>query len=197
MSFFDFIFDNLFIVAIVLIGLFNLFSGSVKKKVSEQERKSQQREVSRAPVEREHPSQRPSEAKPLGRFETVAERLEQKAEELGRKVERKIDDFSQQQKPAKSADEQRQEQMDRLKKEIQQRHTQIESRQIKKTNSSPTNESAHASETIDASEVDELRLNQKLTTSGLIDSVVMAEVLGPPRAMQPYRNIAAKRQRQK
>lgn len=38
-------------------------------------------------------------------------------------------------------------------------------------------------------------LKDKLTHQGLIDSVIMAEVLGSPRALKPYQNISRARRR--
>lgn len=205
MNFFDFIFDNLFIVAIVLIGLFNLFSGSGKKKASEQQQQQQQeqkpsrREVFREMREREHehPSQRSAEAKPLGRLEGAAERIEQKAEELGRRVEQKIDDVSRKQKPSETLAEQRQAQMERIQKELQQQHSHTHTSHSGQMERSIPAQTAPTSKSSSESKAGELQLNKKLTTSGLMDSVVMAEVLGPPRAMQPYRNIAATRQQRR
>lgn len=40
-------------------------------------------------------------------------------------------------------------------------------------------------------------LEQKLTPKGLMESVIMAEVLGPPRAVNPYENIIMKRKRRR
>lgn len=37
------------------------------------------------------------------------------------------------------------------------------------------------------------RLNKKINRSGLIDSVIMAEVLGPPRARKPYKSVISER----
>lgn len=39
------------------------------------------------------------------------------------------------------------------------------------------------------------RIKRKLTRQGLIDSIVMAEILGPPRARKRYRNLVSERRR--
>jgi len=39
------------------------------------------------------------------------------------------------------------------------------------------------------------RMNNNLTRTGLINGIIMSEVLGQPRAVRPYRNIVAQRKK--
>lgn len=223
MNFLDFIFDNIFIVAIVVFAIFNLLSGSSKKK------------------------QTSNEENTTGRFDTMAERFEEKLEEFGQKLEDGFDSPSKsssdsssssgrpetfdkkpypekefkkesyeeeefnkrpykekefEKKPIQqtSYEAQRQEQYDRLKRDARStaEHYTKEAEKYEHKAKIPdvlgkkneTQSNNHDKRT----KVGPINIEEKLTSRGLIDSVVMSEVLGPPRARKPFKNVAAQRE---
>lgn len=85
-----------------------------------------------------------------------------------------------------SVEEQRAEQLARLKQSYQTSQTKSD------TNSSL--EQKGLSDLIPQNkQVEHLAIENSLTEQGLINSVVMAEVLGAPRALQPYQNVVQRR----
>lgn len=198
MNFLDFIFDNIFIVAIIVIGLFNYLSSINKKKVQQEKKQSEQN--TERPVETS--TQRPS--RPV---ETAPRRFESRLESMGQRVEEKLEEYASKldvdTNPAqKTFEEQRQEQYERLKRNVKRdvstQRKQLEKNQDHKANleSVPVTEDLPPIQSHHSSvKVGSIHLEDKLSARGLIDSVIMAEVLGPPRALNPYQNIAAKRKR--
>jgi len=87
--------------------------------------------------------------------------------------------------PVLSAEEQHQNQLERLRQQYQ--VTDAGDENIGRT--SHMKSQLHRTRTKRDSKI----LNQKLTRKRLQESVVMAEVLGPPRARSPYRNVASRR----
>lgn len=86
---------------------------------------------------------------------------------------------------SKSMEEQRQEQYDRLKRQYESSSQYDEpKRDVKERKLQPEQE-----EVVQVN----IKLEDKLSSKGLIESVIMAEVLGPPRALNPYQNIVMKR----
>lgn len=169
----DLIYDNLFFVIILLIGLINLLGGSKSDKKQNRER-PQRRQVS--PAERKtQPATRKIEQK--SRM-TRAEQLEAEKKEL----------------ETKSIEQQRQEQFERLKQQFQSSYTldemeqiNIESQnenQLSKSDSSPRQKELESVE---------LKLENRFTREGLIESVIMAEVLGPPKARKKLQRKYMKR----
>lgn len=224
MNFLDFIFDNIFIVAIVVFAIFNLLSGSSKKKQSNEEGNT------------------------TGRFDSMAERFEDKLEEFGKKLEDGFDDSSKSSSDTESTtnrrpesfnkkpyperehqkesyeekeftkrpykerefkkepiqqtsyEAQRQEQFDRLKQDVRseaENYSKEVQKYEHKTKISDASGklSAQKSNNHDKkTKVSPINIEKKLTSRGLIDSVIMSEVLGPPRAVKPFKNVAAQRE---
>lgn len=224
MNFLDFIFDNFFIVVIVVFAIFNLLSGSSKNKQSSED------------------------GKKTGRFDSLSDRFEEKLEEFGQKLEDGFDSPSQSSSDSSSSgsrpetfnknpyperefkkdsydeeefnkrpykekefkkepiqqtsyEAQRQEQYDRLKRDAQSaaEHYSKETEKYEHKAKIPdalgekgeTQSNNHDKKT----KVGPIHIENKLTPSGLIDSVIMSEVLGPPRARKPFKNVAAQRER--
>src|SRR5690625_1142344 len=92
MGFLDFIFDNLFIVVIILLGIINFFN-SIRKKEAERNRKSVDR--------KQHTPQQSQSRQSM-------ENKERRGQPLGRmaeRVERRIEDFTNQFDAAESTKE--------------------------------------------------------------------------------------------
>lgn len=180
-QFFNLIMNNMFIVIIVIAGLLKLFGGS-KAKQNEQaneqqtqnteqtERKSVFQQV-KAEIEQQKQAQTLENER--HRKETAAKSVKQHAQTVSLSVE-----------------EQRNAQLNRLKQSYQTAST---NEQVERS-SKQTSTTVSRSEITDSEKIS-LKLNKRLTQKGLIESVVMAEVLGSPRALKPYRNVASNRYR--
>ncbi len=181
-GFFDFIFSNFFIVIIILVAVFNLFNKG-KNQREESETNSQNR--------RQEQPEKPS----------LQERIEQKVKEAKESYQEIQDtiasesktETSQKTEAPKSIQEQRQEQYEQLKRRLQPSNQRTKDEPLPETRVSvkPVNTSS------DQEKLEVMKqFDKKLTRQGLAESIVMAEVLGPPRALNPYQNVAMKRRRQ-
>jgi cell division protein FtsN len=191
MGFFEFIRDNLFIVAIIVAGLIN-FLGRAGKKEKNKKRQDQPKPVQQR-------SQTSTHQRMERHRRSISERFEEHMETMTRNVEEKIEDVAHQvtdkanQAKKLTPTEQHQEQLERLRQGMQSRYGQNEElenshRVMHEQSVNTTNTESKTKET-----PVHLHLNEQLTTKGLMESVIMAEVLGPPRARNPYQNIAMKR----
>lgn len=169
-SFFEFIFANFFIVIIIVAAIIN-FLNRGRREENKQEQ---------APKQQRH---RPTISDMRETYEQAKETILETRQELERKVQ-PID---------QSAEDQRQEQYERLRSRYQPTlHT--ESKDQKKTMHMQSHSLHVEGEEVEYPEI-KVNLDKKLTSKGLIESVIMAEVLGPPRALSPYQNIVSKRKR--
>lgn len=165
-SFLEFIFANFFIVLIVVGFIINFFS----KNRNEEERK-QQRERRESPL----PDLRETRT-----YDRARETVQQTKQQLEQRTEA----------TAKTIEEQRQEQYERLRSQYQ---TAYNEEDAKKALNQAVQGQTSIKRKEEVAKVD-IHLDKKLTSAeGLIESVIMAEVLGPPRALNPYQNIVAKR----
>lgn len=180
-SFFDFIIGNFFIVIIVIVAIYNLFFKA--KNVSE--------ETSEA----EEPRQRStSQRKESPR--SLQDAIEQKVEHARETFQQAKDTFTQMaEEMPKTVEEQRKEQYEQLRRRMQPTHRDNDH----KNEHVVRNKAKHVDSKQADVEATELvvahQLEKKLTRKGLAESIVMAEVLGPPRALNPYQNVAVRRKR--
>src|SRR5690625_1155633 len=113
MNFIEFILDNIFFVAIAVIVIFNLFGGQSKKKTrDETTRKTSQNKPSSNTFG--------PEKKSLRRFENIGNKIEEKLEEYTKQFENET------KTARKTIAEQRQDQYERLKENIQTTSRQVE-----------------------------------------------------------------------
>jgi len=92
----------------------------------------------------------------------------------------------------RTIEQQRQEQFDRLRSQFQSA-SQPDTEDIDEHHSSHLAKSMELQrESVKPTKVN-VNLERKITPKGLIESVIMAEVLGPPRALNPYQNRLTKR----
>jgi len=198
MNFLDFIFDNLFIVIIIVVGLFNFLSSMGKKKQNEN---SSQKQT-------QHQNNKPSTPRPIERrMESASERMEERIENVGRKMEEKLEEYSQRLEPKSDTKqqtiaEQQKAQYERLKRNVKKvmsghehKRYNTEEHKANLKDAPPVEHAPSIQKRNKPKEINGLHLEDKLTPRGLIDSVIMAEVLGPPRAHDPYQSVASKRKR--
>ncbi|HLS66448.1 MAG TPA: hypothetical protein VK029_05570 [Pseudogracilibacillus sp.] len=170
-SFIEFVLSNIFIVVIVVAGLINLLSGRKKEERKEErrrqlleERRRRQREQQMA--EQKHPEREDTPVYvPEHSFEQPMEQQVEDVEMTG--------DFEQQ----------RQAQYERLREQIQASSMFVaeDEKMANRTLHSPSTVSnAHESVQVHL-------LNEPLSRKRLMESVIMAEVLGPPRAYKKHR----------
>lgn len=162
-TFFDFIFDNLFIVILIVSGLIGLFNKS--KQEQEEEKRPAQR-----PKTPEMPKRQPEQ--PMNRRTTQTDTGKQTVKQSYQLSEN-------------SYEQARQQQYEELKSRYQ---AAVDNEKISDISSRINSKK----ETEDNIQVD-MDLKKKITQKGLMESVVMAEVLGPPRARKPYHNILNRR----
>lgn len=180
-SFFDFIFSNIFLVVFVIVSLLGLLNKS------KPDQKGQQKEVNT------EQQQRPRTNEPMRRMREMIETLEQEfnpvQEEIKKVREEKIKqqaEINTEIKQPSSYLEERQLQFERL----QSRYASQSNIEESRTTLNTTNILREQS---NVQEMEKVDLSNKLTREGLIESVMMAEVLGPPRALKPYQSIVNQR----
>lgn len=159
---FEAILSNPFLLILIIGGLISFFRGSSGK--SDQE------------------SQQPS-GRPTQRSQTYSQSESNKSTRSEMSDTEHSTNMS-----ALSVEEQRDEQLERLKKQLNTNEHQVSPHPSKnKTKVVHSHESSY--------KYHEFKKDMKrnLTKQGLIDSIVMAEILGPPRARKPYRSIIDER----
>ncbi|WP_330948614.1 hypothetical protein [Virgibacillus sp. MG-45] len=175
----DFIMDNIVIIALIVGGLLKFFGDSTSKE--------DQRKESSNPTRNPRPAQSPRPVPTASeRGRTVPPSVEvqkQHAEQEMVTVQ-----------PA-SIKEQQQQQLERLAnrvnttmdhsmQHINKQHTGKQKMNGMKQQHQNSHYSIHKRKK---------QMENRLTSRGLVDSVIMAEVLGAPRAKKPYRNIITDR----
>lgn len=169
-SFFELIAGNFFFVIIIVVAIINLFSKA--KKATETTQNEDTKD--------------PRQQKP-----TLQERIEEKVEQARESYQQVKDTIETETKErTKSVDEQRKEQYDQLRRRIQSdQHNSVGEHRVDVKTPKKQDESQPETEAISF----EKHLEKNLTKQGLAESIVMAEVLGPPRALNPYQNVAVRR----
>lgn len=175
------IFDNLFIVMIIISGIV-AFLGDSKKKQEEQKKKQ-----SAPPNKPAQPRQRQRRAAE----ETISRQQTQRKREQPR-AERKI--YREEARPEmtnRSIEEQQQEQMERLANRYQ-TASQGDIENLDHTFKDLIVERKEEKANPGKREMQK-RVSQNLDGKGLVNGIIMAEVLGSPRAKKPYKSILQKR----
>lgn len=175
-SIIEFIFDNIFFVLIILFGLFNLLGRS----------KPDQNQEGNKPQRRPMPGQKGETA--TQRREIPQQRAERKVEH--KPIQTRLEEvLTQSEVDSTTIEDQRHEQFERLRRQYETSHT-LEDLERAEDFTSNLEQSEIFSELIPRVQNKEIKmnLNQRLTQKGLIESVIMAEVLGPPKARQRFSN---------
>ncbi|HZW68531.1 MAG TPA: hypothetical protein VFF20_07975 [Pseudogracilibacillus sp.] len=180
------IFENPFLLFIIIAGLVSFFN---RMKASSRDRNG-----------REQPSaEREADTKPkqspvremMKRLEEMAESLDPDSPKQEQSAEAKTVEEKPKSTPRMSTfEQQREEQYKQLQKQYQSAQSEKPSEHIKNMDSPIFNDAQMMKGSIEANEISSTNINIKsrLNKSGLIESVVMAEVLGPPRARKQYSN---------
>lgn len=165
----EFIFGNIFFVIIIIGIILKFIGGGSEAKTDEQ---NQQEGQSTKPVRRRI-------------FDEI-----KKVEEMFQPETTSQD--SPEATSKGSAEAQRQKQLERLKQNYAPmentedddiaKHSGLQTRRQQSTNTKKVTKK-------------DLHLKKRLSRGGLKESIIMAEVLGPPRAYHPYQNIAQNRRR--
>lgn len=174
----ELIMGNMFVVIIIIGVLIKLFSGS-KAKQNESTNEEQ--------------NENANQNKPQSIFQQVKSEIEQQKQAQTLENERRHKETvarstNQSSQPSQSVEQQREAQLNRLKKNHQ-------ATSIKADNSQSRmrNQPNIANQEISDNQIGPIKLSKKLTQKGLIESVIMAEVLGSPRALNPYRSVTSNR----
>lgn len=163
----DLILDNLFFVIILLLGLFNLLGSSKEKE--DKRKRTEPRKVRPIPVETEPNRKTTFEQQPKM---TKMEQLEAEQAEI----------------EAKSIEEHRQEQFERLKQQFQSSYTLEDMEEMERTNVRSRREEKRESKDEKVNERVDLQLESRLSREGLVESIIMSEILGPPKARKRIKN---------
>lgn len=159
---------NPFLILLLLGGLFSLFSNKEKNKEQENEK------VGPPPTTQK-------ERKPIRE----------------RNVTRERHDPVQQPVKTASIEEQREKQLQRITDQLIRvgESTEEDIRTLKQHKSTPINNQTKSPNNASSSSF-KRQFKENLTKEGIVQGIVMAEVLGPPRAKKPYQKYTRKRQNQ-
>lgn len=167
-SFIEFIFSNLFLVIVILSGIFSMFNKNKEEKKRNSNRPKPAQTPSRKMKEKQPPIR--TQERRTRSYETKPEPVQMK-----------------------SVEDQQQEQMERLRE----RFTTSVNETVENMNSSDIAKSKARLNSLAKKETSfqknpqvELNLNQKSVLQG----IMMSEVIGTPRARKPYRSIIQERQ---
>lgn len=179
-SFLDFIFGNLFFVILILVSLFSFINnlGQNQKKKAERASSEQQRE-------------KRTLDDPFKRLQDMLENIEQKVEtaiepEQANKQETKQSNKREEMVKAASIEEQKEAQIERIKE-------QLVSPSFADERAATLHNIVKNTEQDRSIKKPSFNLEQRLNHQGLVDSIIMAEVLGPPRARKPHRRMVSDR----
>lgn len=169
----DWIFDNMFLVIIIISGIISVLSGGKKNEEAKKKRQStppQNRPQQRQQTAKSTMSHQPSRNK---RVQPRAER------QIYREESRP--DIS-----AGSVEEQQKEQMERLRSRYQ-TASRGDLEDLADKFKDLVVERQNEEESLGKREMKK-RVSGNLDGKGLVNGIIMAEVLGAPRAKKPYRN---------
>lgn len=177
-SFIDFIFSNLFILIIIFAFIMNMMNRAKKNSSKKQtERMPPQKTEKKNPLEDMF-----EEFNPLEEIFGKTKQTEHKeAKEI---LENEPVLHEKQEGISSSFEQERQAQYERLRSQIQVSSTSVED--VKEFVSNTTREEREQ-QVEKAKSATTISLHKNLTQQGLMESIIMAEVLGPPRAHKPYR----------
>ncbi|GGP12660.1 hypothetical protein [Oceanobacillus neutriphilus] len=176
----DWIFDNLFLVIIIISGLITFLGDS--KRRQEEQKKKQSTPPQNQTQTRQRQQRSPQEMRT--RQQTQRKREQPRAE---RQVYREgaRPDIS-----AGSIEEQQKKQMERLANRYQTSSQDLENAEQKFKDLMVNR---NVEEVNPGKREMKRRISGNLDGKGLVNGIIMAEVLGSPRAKQPYRSIVQKR----
>ncbi|CEI84180.1 hypothetical protein BN997_04123 [Oceanobacillus oncorhynchi] len=177
----DWIFENLFLIIIIISGIV-AFLGDSKKKQEEQ-KKEQSRPPNKQAPSRQRQQRSPQEMRT--RQQTQRKREQPRAE---RQVYREgaRPDIS-----AGGIEEQQRKQMERMTNRYQ-TSSQEDVEDAKQNFKDLIVDRKDEADSPGKNEMKK-RVSGNLDGKGLVNGIIMAEVLGPPRAKQPYRSIVQRR----
>ncbi|MFS0751402.1 hypothetical protein [Oceanobacillus sp. 1P07AA] len=161
----DWIFENLFLIFIIISGIIAVLGDGKKKNQEEQNKKT--------------PPQKQSNSAP---------RTTQRQPRAERKV------YTEQERPTMSAgniQEQQQEQMKRIANKYSAQVQNVEDLEEKDT-STVLPATKDDNQGISQQEM-KRRVTSNLSAEGLVNGIIMSEVLGSPRAKKPYRSVVRDR----
>lgn len=171
----DLIFENPFLLVIILGALFSLFGG--KKKEEQQEQRQRQNQRTGSQQQRQQQSQQPMRTK---------SNPSQPRQQVKKKTQEK-------RAPQLSIEEQRARQMARFaSNHVTEHHSAEADEKLVRADERRKTEIQNLTSSYDQKRFKK-EFKQGLTREGLINSVIMAEVLGSPRARNPYESIVSKR----
>lgn len=175
----DLIFENPFFLIIILGALFSLFGGKKKEEQQEQRQTQQQRT--------QQPSQRQRQPQPHQQIKTRPTTAQS---------EKQVNRSERGKAPSQlSIEEQRAKQMARFASDnVTSHHSDDAERKMVAADNRRKTEIQNL-----ASSYNQKRFKKdfkkSLTSEGLINSVIMSEVLGSPRARNPYQSVTSKRRK--
>lgn len=172
-SMIDFIFSNLFIVIIIVAGLINLFSSNKKEQRKEERRRQLLEERRKRQQEQQQMAEKNEDIDDTPVYvpqQSIEEHMEQETESI-----EMTGDFEQQ----------RQAQFERLREQIQASSMFGEDEEEIKE-STPRVETPTVTGVKKQAPVTGI-MKEPLNRKRLMESVIMAEVLGPPRAYKKHR----------
>lgn len=182
MNFVEFIFDNFFIVIVIAFGLINLISRSAKSGQEKQQTQQTQTRTKDTDVQEQQTS---SNSRPQGNvFERMVESVETRFDEMTSQSEQK--------QPSKTVADQQKKQYEQLKKELQPQYASYsngDNQKGLKNSIKSTETTGHTHE------IGDIDINRLTTRKGLVQGMIMSEVLGPPRALKPYKSVINERKR--
>lgn len=167
-AFFNFLFDNLFIVIIIIGGILSFFRNQTGKE--EQKKKKPYNKKPNAP--------KPTPAPSGGNYQKTRTNAEEKSDRGPSRTESlKDEQRKQMEKLTSRIHTVTTKQMDNLP------HPGFASRTLNEQKQALSQHRENVRK----------QIKSRLKREGLIDSVIMAEVLGRPRALKPYRSIMSER----
>lgn len=180
------LFDNPFLLFVIIAGLVSFFN---RIKASSRDQNGRQQPSAEREVDAK-PKQSPVRDM-MKRIEEMAESLDPEVAKQQQSSQEQTREKRPKSSPRMSSfEQQREEQYKQLQKQYQSAQAEESSEQIRNMDSPIFNDSQMMRDSIKASEIASTKINIKsrLNKAGLIESVVMAEVLGPPRARKKYSN---------
>lgn len=181
------IFENPFLLFIIIAGLVSFFN---RMKASSRDRNGGEQPSAERDGEDSKPKQSPVREM-MKRLEEMAESLDPDVPTQEQSAEAQTIEEKPKSTPGMSSfEQQREEQYKHLQKQYQSAQSEAASEHRKNLDSPIFNDAQMMKGKIEENEISSTKINIKsrLNKSGLIESVVMAEVLGPPRARKKYSN---------
>ncbi|HIV73639.1 MAG TPA: hypothetical protein H9895_00990 [Candidatus Pseudogracilibacillus intestinigallinarum] len=184
-SFFDFIFGNLFFVIIIVAAIINFFN-SAKKEEEKKRRQQQQRQQRRTNQPEQTRQQQEQKERKMPTFSDLQDQLKEQLDQFLEPEEKKTPSKKEKQstigvdhatETLESIEEQRQKQYERLRSQYQ---SQSNEEDVKEDLSALLKPKKAAKQDVS------IAIEKKLTREGIVEGIIMAEVLGPPRALKPY-----------